>query len=96
MARGAISKSLKAKSKELLGYEIDRDEYRLMPYVQFVMMNEQRLDARKVSMDELAILTKWENKGWILFVDDKLAVTKAFWDILSELLFIGYVEQVED
>ena len=47
--RGQITDEIKAKSKELLGYEIDQKELRLMPYVQCVMMNEQVIEPRKIN-----------------------------------------------
>lgn len=96
MARGHIGATLKAKSKELLGYEIEKVEYRLMPYIQFVMMNEQRLDPNKINGEERAILQKWRDAGYIEGGASGLGITREFWDILCELLFIGYVEQVED
>lgn len=96
MARGAISTSLKAKSKELLGYEIERDELRLMPYVQYVMMNEQKLDIAKIAPHEREILRKWKDAGYIEGGASGLTMTKEFWDILSELLWISYVAGEED
>lgn len=96
MARGKIGATLKAKSQELLGYEVEKDEYRLMPYIQYVMMNEQKLDIPKMAPYERPILQKWREAGYIEGGAGGLAITKEFWDIINELLFIGYVEQVDD
>ena len=39
--RGQITDEIKAKSKELLGYEIDQKELRLMPYVQLSIFSSK-------------------------------------------------------
>ena len=45
--RGKLTPEIKAKSEELLGYAITQRELRLMPYIQHVMMNDQRLDLNR-------------------------------------------------
>lgn len=42
--RGQLTDRIREKSKELLGYEIDQVELRLMSYVQYQMTNEQRIN----------------------------------------------------
>lgn len=93
MARGAVTPEIKARSKELLGYEVGVRELRLMPYIQFVMMNDQRLDPRKINEEERAILAKWREAGHIEGGASGLSVTREFWDIINDLLFMGYVSQ---
>lgn len=90
--RGQITETIKAKSKELLGYEIDQKELRLMPYIQYVMMNEQRLDPNKISQEERAILRKWKDAGHVEGGASGLAITKEFWDILNQILWLGYID----
>lgn len=93
MARGAVTPEIKARSKDLLGYEVGVRELRLMPYIQFVMMNDQRLDPRKINEEERAILAKWREAGHIEGGASGLSVTREFWDIINDLLFMGYVSQ---
>lgn len=93
MARGALTPEIKARSTELLGYEIGLRELRLMPYIQFVMMNDQRLDPRKINEEERAILSKWREAGHIEGGASGLSITREFWDIINDLLFMGYVSQ---
>jgi hypothetical protein len=90
--RGVLTKEIKAKSKELLGYEIDVLELRLMPYVQYVMTNEQRIDPRHISQDERGILSKWRKAGHIEGGASGMQITKEFWDIVCELIFMAYVD----
>lgn len=95
MARGTLSQKVKDRSVELLGYEIDKTELRLLPYIQYTMMNEQKLDINKISSDERPILAKWREVGHIEGGAGGLAITREFWDIINDLLFISYVEQAD-
>lgn len=89
--RGQLTQRIKDKSKELLGYEITEQELRLIPYIQYCLINEHRLDAEKISIEEVAILTEWERKGFMQF-SEKIKATKEFWDTMSELIWLGYVD----
>lgn len=42
-------------------------------------------------IEEAVILTKWEKKGFMQF-SEKIKTTKEFWDIMSELIWLGYVD----
>ena len=90
--RGQLTDRIKVKSKELLGYEIGTEELRLMVYVHYVMTNDQKLGMEKVSQEERGILTNWKVEGYIEGGASGLTVTKEFWDILSEIIFLGYVD----
>ena len=94
--RGALTNSIKAKSKELLGYEISLRELRLMPYIQFVMMNEQMIDPNRITQEERKILSEWRSKGYIKGGAGGLAITKEFWGAVCEILFLGYVAYREE
>ena len=65
MSRGMLTEEIKAKSSELFGYEISQLELRLMPYVQYCVLNNKDVDARKVNGDERLVLAKWTNLGFI-------------------------------
>ena len=94
--RGMLTDRIKEKSKELLGYEIDAVELRLMPYVLYVMMNDQALDIRKINGKERDILAKWRSAGHITGGASSMGITKEFWNIICELCFLGYVDLGED
>ncbi|MDE2232973.1 MAG: hypothetical protein KGJ90_02465 [Patescibacteria group bacterium] len=89
--RGEVTPLIRQRSRDLLGYEIDTKEYRLMPYVHYVMMNEQRLDPARISGDERKILRKWKDAGYIEGGAAGLSMTKEFYEILCALLWYGYV-----
>lgn len=90
--RGMITDEIKRCSHELLGYEIDCAELRLMPYVQYVMMNEQRVDPIRMKPNERKILSKWREMNFIEGGASGMIVSKAFWDALHEILWLGYVD----
>ena len=89
--RGKLTEAIKVKSKELLGYEITQIELRLMPYVQYVMMNARCIDLARVNEDDEIILTKWHREGRIDDPGGTLKISKQFWDALSELCYMAYV-----
>ncbi len=96
MGRGALTDRIKERSKELLGYEISKVELRLMPYIIYVMLNEQKINPRKVNREERLILSEWRKTGHITGGATGLALTKEFWDILCEIAFLGYVDLSEE
>ena len=90
--RGELTQAIKDQSKELLGYEIDTIELRLMPYIMYVMVNEQKLSPDKLNAREREVLSRWRQAGHIEGGVAGLAITKAFWAILCEIVFQGYVD----
>jgi len=90
--RGQLTDRIREKAKELLGYEISQTELRLMPYVQYVMLNGQRIEPIHINSDDRKILSKWRKAGYIEGGVSGLLITKEFWDIINELLFLGYVD----
>lgn len=90
--RGSITKEIQNYSKKRLGYEIEVKELRLMPYIQYVMMNSQAIDINKINPEEREILSKWRDAGHIEGGASGLGITKEFWDIVCELCFMGYVD----
>lgn len=90
--RGQLTNRIKEKSKELLGYTINRTELRLMPYIMHVMMNEQRIDPRKINEEERNILSKWRKAGHIEGGASGLAITEQFWYCMCEIVRLGYVD----
>lgn len=94
--RGQLTDRIKEKSKELMGREIDTIELRLMVYVQYVMCNERRIKRECINDADRKILEKWEEDGYIernAFFS--LEVTKEFWDIICEIIYLGYVDLSE-
>jgi len=90
--RGQLTNRIKKKSKELLDEEITQIELRLMPYIQHVMINNQKINPDHINGEERQILSKWREKGYIEGGASGLTITKEFWDILCEIIFLGYVD----
>jgi len=90
--RGQLTQRIKDKSKELLGYEINVMELRLMPYILTVMMNSQRIDPRKCTQDDRNILQKWREAGHIEGGASGLQIMEEFWNIICEIVRLGYVD----
>jgi len=90
--RGSLTKRIKTKSKELLGYEINQTELRFMPYIQYVMVNSQKIDIRHCNQDDRKILQKWREAGHIEGDASGLQITEKFWNIICEIIRLGYVD----
>ena len=89
--RGHLTDAVQAKATELLGRPITVCELRLMPYIQYQMMNDQRLDPRKCNQDDRDVLETWRKEHHIEGGASGLAITKAFWDAINEVLWLSYV-----
>lgn len=94
--RGMLTQAIKDKSQEMLGYVITVRELRLMAYVQYVMMNEQRIDPNKINQEEREVLSKWRTAGHMEGGASGMEITKEFWDIMCEILWLGYVAHEEN
>jgi hypothetical protein len=90
--RGQLTQRIKDKSKELLGYEIGVVELRLMPYIQYVMTNDQKIDIQRINSEEREILSKWRKVGHIEGGASGLRITTEFWNIICEIIRLGYVD----
>ena len=94
--RGMPTDRIKEKSKELLGYEMDTVELRLMPYIMHVMMNWQRIEPARINQPEREVLSKWRKAGHIGGGAAGLRITEEFWNILCEIIRLGYVDLHDD
>jgi len=102
--RGQLTDRIKKRSIALFGYEISQVELRLMPYIQYQLVNEQRLKPDHLNQCERDILVRWAKLGHILdgvspekgrpMISNgvKLKVTKEFWDSILEIIWLGYVD----
>lgn len=89
--RGALTNDIQKVALPHLKREITRNELRLMAYIQYVMMNEQKIDIAKLNDDDRNILSLWREAGWIEGGASGLAITKEFWNAMCEILWLGYV-----
>ena len=94
--RGMLTERVKAKTKELFGYEFTIKELRLLPYLQYVMMNTQILEPKHIDCEERKILSKWRKAGYVEGGASGMAITKEFWDKMNAVLWLGYVDLGEE
>lgn len=68
-------------------------ELRLIPYLQYCLVNDQNIDPNKVNQDERLILSKWRNRGYFSGgASNFTLLDKRFWDFMSSILFYAYVD----
>lgn len=104
--RGQLTDRIKEKSISLLGYEISQVELRLMAYAQYTLINSQILKSEHINEADREILTEWVSKGFVLSgvspekgrpmksEGAKFKITKSFYDAMSEILWLGYVDLI--
>lgn len=91
--RGTLTKRIKHASMKSLGYEISQEELRLMPYIQYVMVNEQYIDRCKINDEERDILNEWDKKDFINRNHlGYITVSNKFWTAICKIIYLGYVD----
>lgn len=91
MGRGRLSEDVQVAAAAKLGREITKTELRLMPYVQYCLMNDQNIEPTRINQSEREVLTQWRIDGWISGGAAELVCTKEFWDAMNHVLWYGYV-----
>ena len=76
-------------------YEITQTELRLMPYVQYCLMNDQNIAPACCNKDDREVFSKWRERGWICAMSTGLQVSSEFYDIMCKILKVGYVESCD-
>ena len=94
--RGKVTTEIKKKAILLLGIEsISVTALRLMPYMQYHLVNNTNLNPGHMNEKERRILSEWRKKGFITGGASEFGVTKKFWDAMNELIWLGYVRDAE-
>ncbi len=97
MDRGKLTNEVLKVSKEQLGYEITVKQLRLLPYIQYLIMNGEPLDPRKLNAEEMSILEYWVDEGVLKNSTGIPHVNKKFYRAMCEILLVGYcLDYVED
>jgi len=90
--RGELTDKVQEVAEKLMGRKISVRELRLMPYIQYTMMNSQRIRYNHINQEERDVLSMWNEQGYVEGGDSDIFITKEFWDIMGEILFYGYVD----
>jgi len=91
VGRGSDSEKIQEIAKKTINREISLGEIRLMPYIQYVMVNERLIERRRINDIETKILYDWEEEGFIKLLPSRLEVTKKFWDFINDIVWEAYV-----
>ncbi len=94
--RGVINNHTQEISKKMIGREINQKELRLLPYIQYTLMNSHHLDIAKINQEEREILSKWRKEGFMEGGASEMSITKEFWDFMNEVLFYSYVLEEDE
>ena len=93
VGRGVLTIEVQEIAKKHIGREIDRTELQLIPYIQYVMLNEQKLYINKINQEERVVLRKWKDARLVEGGASGLLITEEFWIFMCEILFQSYVKQ---
>ena len=91
MGRGELTDEIKDVSVLRIGREISQEELRFIPYIQYLMVNGQKLDPNKISSVERKIWTNWKKEGFVDGGMTGMKVSQKFWTLMLEVLWFGYV-----
>lgn len=89
--RGELTPAIKKQMQEFFERDVTQRELRLLPYIQYTMMNTRKLDPRHINGEEREVLQKWREAGHIEGGASGLAITRDFWNFMNVILFQAYV-----
>ena len=86
----------KEEYKEKYGLE-NVTELRLVPYFQYLIVNQMSVDPSKISSEERQILSKWKQEGKIDYsMSHSCSCTRSFWDWMNNILWDSYALHQEE
>lgn len=92
---GKVTDNVARVSIDVLDYAVSQTELRLMPYIQYLVMNGESVDPRKVNDEERAVLATWKRNGWVAGgLSSPIHVSHHFWTAMNAILFEGYIRNV--
>lgn len=101
--RGHVTESAAEYYRDTFHRELTQDELRLMPYMQYVVMNEGLIERSKVNDKELRIITDLITMRLIATerVHGKvgayrLGVTEKYWQGMCNVLAMTYLWRAEE
>jgi len=89
--RGKLTTEVQEVFQAEFGRETTVMELRLLPYLQFCLMNKQNIDPNKVNSEERSVLSMWRKAGFIEGGASDLSVNPEFWRKMNEVLLAAYV-----
>lgn len=90
--RGEFTPYIAEKMEQFLGRPGSKGLLRLIPYLQYQMVNDQKIDPNRINAEEREILSRLRADGHIEGGASGMTMTKPFWDFCCEILWISYVD----
>lgn len=93
MGRGVNTLEVQEYAKKFLGRDFMASELRLIPYIQYKMVNERKINFEQINRDENKILVMWRKAGYLeggRINDPEIRVSKEFWDFMNGVLWLAY------
>lgn len=95
--RGALTNKVQDIAEKELGRPLSSiAELRLLPYLDYVMKNNQKIEPIKINSEERHILHELREQGHIQGGATGLSMTKEFYDAIQQILWQAYVVQAAD
>lgn len=92
--RGMLNSKVQDIAEKYLGRPLkSTTELRLLPYLDFVMKNDQKLDPNKINSEERQLLSELRTEGHIEGGVSGLQMTKEFYMAVQEIIWQAYVVQ---
>lgn len=92
--RGQLNPAVQKVAEKHLGRALKcTTELRLLPYLDYLMKNEQKIDPRKINEEERDLLKELKQEGHIKGGACGLSMTKEFYDAIQQILWQAYVVQ---
>jgi hypothetical protein len=91
--RGVMTKEIRTVARDKLGIDLTVRQLRLMPHLQFIVMNNKRINPNMINQEEREILSDWRKREWVYGgAGSDFGMSKEFWDALCEIMWLGYAK----
>lgn len=92
--RGQLNPKVQEIAKKYLGRVLKcTKELRLLPYLDYLMKNEMKIDPRKINEEERQLFQELKKEGHVSGGICGLQMTKEFYDAIQQILWQAYVVQ---
>lgn len=92
--RGVLTTEIQNKANSFFKREISQKELRLYPYIDYSIKNGcQGWSYSKMNEEEIKILNRLYDEGYIIYSPEKIIVTRNFYNFMQDILAISYVEE---
>ena len=91
--RGTITENIRTICEKHNIEEINETQLRLLPYIQYLIINHMGLEPLKINSDERGYIIKWKDKGYLQGGMRGFEISKQFWDFINDCLWESYVTE---